>query len=433
MSSALTPPQEILVSITYAGVPADGLIISKNLYGDRTFFGDNWPDRARHWLPCMDHPYEKASVEFIVTAPPQYEVIANGLRKEESYLNARQKLTHWLEEVPLPTKVMVIGVARFASRNEGYVGRIPVESWVYPQNRTEGFNDYHPAVQVLNFFNQHIGPYAYTKLANVQSTTRYGGMENANTIFYYEKSVTGKGEVEDLIAHEVAHQWFGNAATEADWHHVWLSEGFATYFTHVYNEFTYGKEKATAELAQDRQTVIRHCQRSPAPVIDTRITEYSKLLSPHVYQRGGWVLHMLRQVVGEDAFWKGIRSYYNQYKNSNALTADFQRHMEEASGKNLSEFFRQWTETETLPTLQVKWTYQEPARELTIAVDQMQSGPVFNIPLEIGISLPNRAPAIETFQINQKKQKITIPCGVRPSKIDLDPQVKLLFDGKIAN
>src|SRR5690348_4493594 len=145
--------------ITYRGIPQDGLIISKNKFGDRTFFGDNWPDRAHQWLPSVDHPSDKASVDFIVTAPTTYEVIGNGIKIEESYINAKQKLTHWREEVDIPTKVMVIGAAHFAIHWEGNVHDIPVESWVYPQNRLDGFHDYAVALKILEYFDEHIGPY----------------------------------------------------------------------------------------------------------------------------------------------------------------------------------------------------------------------------------------------------------------------------------
>src|SRR5204862_717351 len=187
---------------------------------------------------------------------PQYEVIGNGIKIEESLLSAKQKLTHWHEAVDISTKVMVIGAARFAIQFVGEINNIPVESWVYPQNREEGFHDYAAAKKILDFFINHIGPYSYKKLANVQSKTKYGGMENASNIFYFENSVNGKADHESLLAHEIAHQWFGDSASETDWHHVWLSEGFATYFTNVYNEFTYGEDKRAADMAEDRKQVI---------------------------------------------------------------------------------------------------------------------------------------------------------------------------------
>lgn len=416
-------------TIRYSGIPADGLIISQNRYGDRTFFGDNWHDRARHWLPCIDHPYEKASVEFIVTAPQEYAVIANGIKREESYLDKNRKLTHWHEEADLSTKVMVIGVARFAVQHVAMVDQISVESWVYPQNRLEGFHDYAPAVPILNFFIGHIGPYSYRKLANVQSTTRYGGMENASNIFYYEKSITGKGGIDDLIAHEIAHQWFGNSASEKDWHHVWLSEGFATYLTHVYYESKHGKEKLAERLKNDRNEIISYCRKSPAPVINTAETDYSRLLTTHVYQRGAWVLHMMRQEVGDTAFWEGLRKYYRTYQNSNALSSDLQRIMEETSGKKLDSFFRQWLTRVEIPSLTMAWTYHAKSREVTLTIDQLQAGEPFDFPLQIGLTAESPENSqVETVRIYQKNQQVTISVPSKPQKVVLDPATNLLFE-----
>ena len=422
--------QHISVTIRYNGIPADGLIISTNMYGDRTFFGDNWPDRARNWLPCIDHPYDKARVDFIVTAPHHYTVVGNGVKEEESFLNPKQKLTHWHEEVDLPTKVMVIGVARFAIRYEANVDNISVESWVFPQNRDEGFRDYAPATRILEFFNNHIGPYSYKKLANVQSTTIYGGMENASNIFYYEKSVTGKGGIDNLIAHEIAHQWFGNSASEKDWHHVWLSEGFATYFAHVYNEFTYGKARLAEGLANDRQSVVAYCRKSPAPIINTATTDYKQLLTAHVYARASWVLHMLRREIGDEAFWKGIREYYRTYQNSNAMTADLQVIMERVSDKDLELFFRQWLNRAPLPALKMSWSYDQKRKTVRVTVDQAQKDELFNLPLELAIEYgtTGNGKRTEKVRISQKTTTFGFKSESKPVKIVLDPGINLLFE-----
>ena len=178
-------------TIRYTGIPADGLIISENKFGDRTFFGDNWPNRAHHWLPVVDHPSDKALVEFLVHAPGHYGVVANGSKMVESHKDGRI-FSHWKTSVPLPTKVMVIGVSPFAVQQINSTSGIPVSTWVYPQNRKEGFHDYSIAIQPLNFFEAYIAPYPFIKLANVQSKTVFGGMENASCIFYRECTVTGK-------------------------------------------------------------------------------------------------------------------------------------------------------------------------------------------------------------------------------------------------
>ncbi|MCO6488853.1 MAG: M1 family metallopeptidase, partial [Phaeodactylibacter sp.] len=317
---AVQPGEERTFRILYQGIPADGLIIDRNKHGDRTFFGDNWPNRARHWLPCVDHPSDKASVDFIVTAPDHYQVVANGIQLEETNLDDETKLTHWRETTPLPMKVAVIGAARFGVQYAGDVAGIPVTSWVYRQDREAGFYDYALAVEVLQFFIDYIGPYPYRKLANVQSKTRYGGMENASNIFYYENSVDGGRSEEALIAHEVAHQWFGNSASEQNWFHIWLSEGFATYGADLYMEHKYGRQRLADRLQTERQQVVAFSNRKMAPVVDTTVNDWNALLNPNSYQKGAWVLHMLRRQVGDQAFRDGLRQYYALFRNGNALT-----------------------------------------------------------------------------------------------------------------
>ncbi len=414
--------------IKYSGIPKDGLVISANKHGRRTFFGDNWPNRAHNWLPCIDHPSDKAKVDFIITAPDHYQVVANGFQMEETNLLDGTKRTHWRETIPLPMKVVVIGVAEFAVQYVGKVNEVPVYSWIFTDDREAGFYDYRIATKVLDFFQSHVAPYPYKKLANVQSKTRFGGMENASTIFYFENSVTGKREHEPLIAHEIAHQWFGNSASERYWHHLWLSEGFATYFTNLYLEHAYGKDKLKARMQEERDKVVKFTARSLRPVVDTSVKDYMKLLNPNSYQKGGWVLHMLRNKIGDDYFWEGIRSYYQRYQVGNAVTEDFQRVMEEVSGTNLAPFFKQWIYTAGHPQLNYSYNFDEKKNELVVSIKQIQ-GQLFEFPLEIGIYQEGQVlPQIETIQINQKKQEFRFPIQQAPSSVKIDPNVVQLFE-----
>ena len=426
LSSPAKENETLIFKIKYGGEPIDGLVIGKNKYGDRGFFGDNWPDRGHHWLPVIDHPSDKSSVDFTVIAPMHYSVIANGIKVEESFLSEKRKLTRYHEEIPIPVKVMVVGIARFAMEVSGRVENIPVESWVYPQNKAEGFFDYSASSKVLDYFHTQVGPYSYKKLANVQSKTRFGGLENASAIFYSEGSVTGKGESETLIAHETAHQWFGNSATEKDWHHVWLSEGFATYFANLYLEHAYGRDRLMQQEKTDRDKVINYFVKNPAPVLDTTITDLMKLLSINAYQKGGWVLHMLRHEVGDQNFWKGIRQYYFTFKNSNALTSDFERIMEEASGKDLSWFFKQWIYGGGHPKIGGTWHYEEKTKTLTVELTQDQPAGLFKFPIDIGMGTE-----VKTLIIDKKTQKFTFPLSSKPAQITLDPNIWLLFEGGI--
>ena len=422
---------QLTFQIFYGGVPQDGLIIGKNKFGDRGFFGDNWPDRGHHWLPVVDHPSDKAAVDFIVIAPMHYSVVANGIKIEESPLDTKRKLTHWHEEVPIPVKVMVAGIARFAVQYVGKMNDISIESWVYPQNRLEGFYDYAVAIKILDYFHNHIGPYSYKKLANVQSKTRWGGLENANTIFYFENSVTGKAECESLIAHEEAHQWFGNSATENDWHHVWLSEGFATYFANLYLENTYGHDRLVEEEKKDREKVINYYSENPSPIVDTTIVDINKVLSTNTYQKGSWVLHMLRHEIGDLNFWKGIRFYYATYRKGNAMTEDFKGIMEEVSERDLSLFFKQWLYKPGHPKISGTWHYDSKSKSVELNLTQTQKEGSFRFSLDIELLAMDGKKEIQTIQVSAKSEKFTIPATLIPVNLNLDPETWLLFDGSI--
>lgn len=413
--------------VQYQGIPERGLVIDTTKFGQRSFFGDNWPNLARYWLPSVDHPYDKASVEFRITAPDYYDVVATGEKVEESNLGNGYKLTSFKEPAPVAMKVVTIGVTRFASKLLAMVGDIPVTAWVYPENRLDGFSDYAVSAKVLSYFIDNIGPYSYAKLANMQAKTQWGGLENAGNISYYENSVTGKNTVEPLIAHEIAHQWFGNSATENSWNHVWLSEGFATYFTILYQEHVYGNEKRKEELTEDRSQVIEYFKKKPAPIVDNSIKDPFKVLSANTYQKGGWVLNMLRRKLGDETFWQGIRSYYKTFQNSNASTDDFRNSMEEVSRENLEEFFTQWIFTEGHPELKFNWKYKQG--KLVLSIDQLQEHHTFKFPLEIGI-LNGNIMKLESVQINKKSETFEIKVDVKPTDVILDPDLWLLFDEK---
>ncbi len=426
LSKTFNAGDSTTVIISYAGIPADGLIISKTKFGRRSFFADNWPDRGHNWIPCHDDPADKASVEFIVTAPQHYQVVANGVEIEDTLIGNGLRKTYWKEDVPISTKVMVIGVADFAVQLAGTVnGNIPVYSWVYPENKDNGFKDYAQATGIMEYYISRIGPYGYKKLANVQSKTRFGGLENANTIFYSENSVTGTRQNEGLLAHEIAHQWFGNMATEKKFGHLWLSEGFATYFTILYFENKYGKDTAVAMLKEDREQIISLSKESNKAIVDTTETNYMKLLNANSYQKGGWVLHILRSELGDSVFWTSIRKYYARYGGGIAGTEDLQKVFEEVSGNKLSTFFKQWVYLPGQPELDILWNYNDQSKEVTIRINQKQSGD-FVFPLTISLSNSGRKSTLQKLYIDNKAKIFTIKVSEKPTSIIVDPDTELL-------
>ena len=423
-------------TISYKGIPSDGLIISKNKFGDRTFFADNWPNRAHNWIPCVDDPSDKASFEFIVTAPSHYEVISNGIEVEEKNLPDNKKLTHWKEDISLPTKVMVIGVADFAVKK--YADSpldIPVSAWVYTKDSANGFKDYDVTPDILKFFINYISPYPYKKLANVESKTIFGGMENAGAIFYSEILVTGRHDQESLLAHEIVHQWFGDMATEKSFPHLWLSEGFATYLTHIYIESKYGTDSLDKEMQNDRDEVIEFAKISGKPVVDS-VSPYRQLLNINSYQKGSWVLHMLRRQLGDSVFHKIIRNYYDAYKGKNADTKDFENIAEKISGKNLDIFFQQWLYTAGLPHLSISWKYLLKGKKIEVTVEQTQKSFIFQFPLEIAIASKQSKKRpdsyrVEKLYVTKIKETFTLSAKEKPKQIIADPNISFLYTGAV--
>ncbi len=172
---------ELVFSIKYHGIPLEGLIIGPTSLGDRSFFSENWPNKTRHWLPTLDHPSDKATSEFIVKAPAHYKVISNGLLMEESDLGNNIRLTHWRQSVPVSCWLFVLGAADFAVKYMDRFEGKSIESWVYAKNREAGFYDFdEPTKKVLAFYSTYVGPFAYEKLANIQSVNSGGGMETSS-------------------------------------------------------------------------------------------------------------------------------------------------------------------------------------------------------------------------------------------------------------
>jgi len=422
------------VNIKYGGIPKDGLIISKNKYGKRTFFGDNWPNRAHHWLSVVDHPSDKASVDFKIIAPEHYDVIANGKLLETKELDLNTKFSHFSTKgIPIPSKVMVIGLADFDIKDYGKIANIPITSMVFQPSPVNGLDDYLPALDVMKYFIDSIGYYSYLKLANVQSKTRYGGMENAGNIFYSETSVNGKSSVESLVAHEIAHQWFGNSATEYSWFDIWLSEGFATYLTDMFLEFKYGKDRLRERMEMERKKVIRYNSMISKPVIDTSITNWNKLLNPNSYEKGAWVLHMLRHKIGEKSFIETLRKYYKKYQNKNSTTEDFRKVAEKESNQDLKSFFDQWLRKPGFPQLEINWKIKNGL--LIINTTQLKGD--FDFKLPIRIQNNNNGKSIDyDIDIKCKNKSVLLKIdegfSEENSNLIIDPNVVLLHSASLS-
>lgn len=425
----LKPSHIFNLTVHYAGIPQDGLVISKNKYGDRTFFGDNWPNRAHFWFPCIDHPSDKATFRFEVNAPHHYQVVANGTLQQESFVNEDAKLTVYETPHPIPTKVAVVGIARFAVAHLTSINGNNLQSWVYYQDKEAGFYDFALAAQMVDLFEEKLGDFPYEKLANVQSKTRYGGMENAGCIFYHEDAVTGNRDSEELLAHEIAHQWFGNTVTEASWEHIWLSEGFATYLTGLYLKETYGQDRFMEYMEKAELRVLNYHKKAPkATVIPSDISNLNNLLNPLSYQKGAWVLYMLGNQFTPSEEWQTLQSFYETFSYGNATTNDFLGFFKDREELTVSVFKDQWLSGSTLPELVYSYQYEENKKQLSITVKQTQKGNKNMVfPLEVGFQVPDAISLqLKTVWITERKQTITLSVPEKPTVVAVDPSNKLL-------
>lgn len=429
LPAGLAAGQDVTFTVAYHGTPAEGLRLIANIHGERTAFSENWYNRARQWLPMIDHIAEKATGEFIVTTRADYQVIANGTLVEQVDLGHGQRRTHWRQDVPISPWLYAVGISRFAVRHTGVVRGVPLEFWVFPQDADQGFALFEKdARQSFEFYADHVGPFAYQKLAHVEAAGMGGGTEHASSIFYGEKGITaGTGPV----VHETAHQWFGNAVTEHDWNDIWLSEGFATYFTLLYTEHAEGRDAFAEGLRRSRATVLKLEQSLPStPVVHVNHDEAARAPTNQlVYQKGAWMLHLLREQVGTETFWRGIRDYYRRYLNATASTDDFRQVMEQASGQDLTWLFRQWLNRAGVPALAGTWRYDAAARELVVAVRQTQAVDPFRLSLDVGIAISAGAlPTVHRVAVDGRETTVRIPVAAEPSAVVLDPTVSTLAD-----
>jgi len=427
------------VRVRYDGVVTDGLVAMKDAQGRWTWFGDNWPDRTRQWLPTVDHPSDKATASFTVRAPTGRTVVANGTLLGTRPLggrDARFTETRWREGNPIPTYLMVIGAGPLVSVPLATTGCaqpdasrcVPQSVYLMPELRDWLPGPFAAAAPIVSLFERLVGPFPYEKLAHVQSATRFGGMENATAIFYaydlFAKRTMGEG----IIAHETAHQWFGDAVTEREWGHLWLSEGFATYFAALWTRQSRGDAAYRAEMATIRQQILADSVVARRPVIDSAQTNYLLLLNTNSYQKGGYVLYMLHQQLGDSAFFGGLRSYYAKYRNGTALSDDLRAELERSSGRSLGQYFDQWLRRPGVATPKIGWAYDASSGSISLLALQ-DSTRAYELPLTVQVTERTGEPRrIDVMIPAQARATISLPGRFpsRPAGMSFDPDHLLL-------
>jgi len=432
---------QFTATVDYSGTVVDGLIARRDSAGRWTYFGDNWPNRARHWIPSIDHPSDKATVTWRVIAPPSQTVVANGklisTRDVRGYDGSAKKEWIWRESRRIPVYLMVIAAAPLAVYDLGDTACgladkqrcVPQAVYTAPEQRNFSPGPFARAGEMVQLFASLVGPFPYEKLAHLQSSTRFGGMENASAIFYADAGFRRGTMGDGVVAHETAHQWFGDAVTERDWPHLWLSEGFATYFAALWTRAARGDSAFRVQMADIRQTILADSESvAKRPVIDTIETNLLALLNRNSYEKGGFVLHMLRNEVGERAFFNALRAYYATFKHATATTDDLRAAMEREVKRPMSWFFDQWLRRPGFPSVTAEWSYDAGAKEVAITVSQSSAFGNYQFPLTIAVidSAGGQHRTTLTMPSSGAAGAVRVPLASAPANVVLDPDVALL-------
>ena len=431
----------IALTIDYHGKPKDGLILTKDEDGHPTAVGDNWPNRVHHWIPSFDHPSGKATVTFNITAPAGQEVVANGrLDHVETAANGQRTWTY-TEGVPIPAYCMVIAVGQFARVEPVERALTPLSYYVPLSQRELAQKGFTPAGPAVEFFTRNIARYPYEKLALIVGATRFGGMENSSAIVFtstlfsrparagMSKTFGVPAGNVALIAHEIAHQWFGDSVTESTWSDLWLSEGFATYFAGLFVQRQEGEDAFQLYMKDASRKVFAYEREHRTPIFDAETENLMDLLNPNNYEKGAWVLHMLRANLGDAAFYQGIRAYYNSHAQSNASTEDLRRAFEKASGRNLRSFFARWVYDSGHPQYELEWQWSAN-RQLRVVLRQVQPGEAFLDPVQVTISTAGGKRDV-VLRPTGKQLLQTILLRDKPIGIDVDPRNVLLDEATV--
>ncbi len=436
------------VEVMARGIPDDGLILRANVHGAPTAFADNWPNRARAWFPSNDHPADKATVSFTVHAPEGRRVIANGVQVgspapvDSTRTGGVSGLLTWRWEsrVPIPTYLMVVGVGEMEVLENGLAACeqapaspredrcVQVTSWVFPPDTAHAASVFSRTTEMIDLYVDLFGPFPFEKLANVQSSTLFGGMENASAIFYSENAIARGLNIESTVAHEIVHQWFGDSVTPADFRHLWLSEGFASYFGPLFWAQTQSDAEFRTRI-EDLKAEYLASNVKDRPVVDEGVSNLLGLLNENSYEKGALVLHMLRDVVGERAFFDGIRRYYQRHAGGAVVTADFQRVMEEVYGQPLDWFFQQWVLRPGHPVLRLDWAWDDELRQARVTLTQEQDSlwPTYRMPLEFEFLMEGGVHRVADWVDGRQWTQI-MPLPSRPTELRLDPDGWLLFE-----
>jgi aminopeptidase N len=417
------------VDVAYGGRPTieDGLGFGFTADGAATFAE---PEGARLWYPCKDRPSDKATYEGFVTVPSDLVVASNG-RLVEVTQEGNRKTYHWLESHQIATYLIDFAISDYAVIEDS-LGSLPVNHYVYPALEARARRDFSRTPEMIDALQTRLGvPYPFDKYGHALFENFGGAMEHQSCTSYGAGLITGDNRYDLVVAHELGHQWFGDLVSPAEWEEIWLNEGFATWTEFLWTENS-DPSFVPALLANREQIYFSH----EASVGAYSLYAPSHLFGTTVYQKGGWVVAMLRSLIGDEAFFAGLQAYLESHAYGNGTTGEFRAAMEAASGRDLTAFFDEWVYGTGYPVYDATWASRQLGAQyqVDVRIRQLQQTPtVFTYPLEVEVTGAGGARERQVVTVSSDNAIVSLCVGFQPSSVSLDPDNKVLGTTAIAN
>lgn len=442
LSRAFTRGEELTIEIAYSCRPRKGLYFIKpddqHPMKPRQIWSQGQTEDAHWWFPCVDTPQQKMTTELMATVRDNFFALSNGrLVGVTENTESHTKTFHWRQDEPCPAYLVSIVIGEY-EQIEDHCHELPVDYYVYKEQHEAGQRLFANTPQMIEFFSRVFGyAYPYPKYAQVLvSDFLFGAMENTSATTMTDRCLLDERarldlNYDDIVAHELAHHWWGDLVTCRHWSQIWLNESFATYSEYLWREHTVGRDEARIALFQDFLTYLREDTTSHRRPIVHHGYDYSEeLMDRHAYEKGACVLDMLRFTLGDDAFFRALAHYLNKHRFGVAETSDFKTAIEEATGRNLWWFFEQWLDKPGYPELEVSDEWNREQKLLRVSVRQVQQAenkdtPVFRFLVEIEIveqTPPDQPPQRTSYRVEVSKaeQDFYFPCATRPRLVVFD-------------
>lgn len=399
---------------------------------------DCFPNKARQWIPCYDYPNDKVTTEMIVTVDKKYKVLSNGRLISVKENSLKDEVTfHWSQDLPHSTYLINLSIADYAVIEDS-LGSLPINYWIYKGLEADAKTTFRKTPYMINFYNKLYNyPYPWAKYDQVITSYMGGGAEATSA------TILGEGIVMDtiaekdfsretVIAHEIAHQWWGDLITLRSWEHTWLNESFGTYSDYLYTRFDKGEEAGAFDLLGKKNQYLNEAHnRYIRPIVFNRYNDPGDNFDSHTYPKGACMLHLLRYILGDDAFFRTISTFLHQYEFKPVDTHDFMRTVKEVSGKNMDWFFDQYFFSPGHPVFEVTKFWNESTKKLKITILQKQDSlplvPIYTIPVNFGFTFPDKK-IIKEVWLKNKAETFEFEFDSEPMMVRFDEGNYLLME-----